>query len=61
MGGDEFMIIFKGINKENSEKVWDRINNQYQRINEDGNKPYLISVSHGIIQWDNREVLILIY
>lgn len=54
MGGDEFMIIFKGIDKENSEKVWDRINNQYQRINEDGNKPYLISVSHGIIQCDNR-------
>ncbi|MCB2290810.1 diguanylate cyclase [Clostridium sp. CS001] len=55
MGGDEFLIVFKGINEEVSEKVWDRINNRYQVINENEDRAYIISVSHGIVEYDNFE------
>lgn len=55
MGGDEFLIVFKGINEEVSEKVWDRINNRYQDINENEDRAYVISVSHGIVEYDNFE------
>lgn len=55
MGGDEFLIVFKGINEEVSEKVWDRINNRYQDINDNEDRAYVISVSHGIVEYDNFE------
>lgn len=55
MGGDEFLIVFKGINEEVSEKVWDRINNRYQDINDNEDRAYAISVSHGIVEYDNFE------
>ncbi|MGE4284722.1 MAG: diguanylate cyclase [Clostridia bacterium] len=55
MGGDEFLIVFKGIDQEASEKVWHRINHRYQVINEQEERPYIISVSHGIVEYDNHE------
>lgn len=57
MGGDEFLIIFTGIDQEISEKVWNRINQRYQIINEEEERPYVISVSHGIVEHDNYERL----
>jgi len=47
-GGDEFLIIFYGMDEEESEKVWTRIHNEFDRINETEQRKYLISVSHGI-------------
>ena len=41
------------INEEVSEKVWDRINNRYQDINDNEDRAYVISVSHGIVEYDN--------
>ncbi len=55
MGGDEFLIIFKDIDSEMAEKVWDRIKTCYGTINEQENRPYLISVSHGIAEYDSFE------
>lgn len=55
MGGDEFLIVFTGIDQEISEKVWNRINQRYQIINEEEERPYVISVSHGIVEHDNYE------
>lgn len=48
LGGDEFLIIFEGMDEEDTEKVWDRIVNEYEHINNTENRKYLISVSHGI-------------
>ncbi|HKM03451.1 MAG TPA: diguanylate cyclase [Lachnospiraceae bacterium] len=53
MGGDEFLIIFNGINVAASEKVWERINHRNQVVNENEDRPYIISVSHGIVGYDN--------
>lgn len=55
MGGDEFLIVFSGIDSELSEKVWDRIKRRYQVINDEGNRAYIISVSHGIVEYNNYE------
>jgi len=55
MGGDEFLIIFKGINEETSENIWERINNRYNTINKQEKRPYIISASHGIVEYDNYE------
>lgn len=55
LGGDEFLIVFNGISSEMAEKVWGRIMTSYEYVNEHENRPYIISVSHGIIEYDNRE------
>jgi len=55
MGGDEFLIVFKNITSEISEQVWARITSAYQLINENEDRPYIISVSHGIVEYDNFE------
>ncbi len=52
MGGDEFIILFYGIGKEDSEKVWKRITRNFDRINREENRKYVISVSHGIVSCD---------
>ena len=52
MGGDEFLIVFNGARPEIAEKVWHRIYLRYQEINDNENRPYLISVSHGIVGID---------
>lgn len=53
MGGDEFLIVLNGINADASENVWKRIEKRYQNINENENRPYIISVSHGIEEYDS--------
>lgn len=53
MGGDEFLIVFSNINSHISESVWERINLRYEEINANEDKPFLISVSHGIVEYEN--------
>jgi diguanylate cyclase (GGDEF)-like protein len=48
LGGDEFLIIFVDSNIEQSENVWDKIYNEFMRINEVEDRKYIISASHGI-------------
>ena len=48
MGGDEFMLVLGGLSPEAAEGVWQRIRADFDRLNETGEKGYLISVSHGI-------------
>jgi len=55
LGGDEFLIVFNGIGTEGAEVIWKRIVAVYEKINEEENKPYLISVSHGIVDFDNHQ------
>ena len=49
MGGDEFLIMFNESNKEQSEVIWKRVLEQFDKINKNEKRPYLISVSHGIV------------
>ncbi len=48
LGGDEFLIVFQGIEEETAEDVWTRIVEEFNKININENRKYLISVSHGI-------------
>lgn len=48
LGGDEFLIIFIDADQQQSENIWNRINNEYKKINETENRKYIVSVSHGI-------------
>lgn len=47
-GGDEFVIIFEGLDLDEAENVWIRIASEYNRINQEENRAYLVSASHGI-------------
>lgn len=55
MGGDEFLIVFNGIDLDTSERVWERINMGFKKINDEEHRNYLISVSHGMVNFDNFE------
>lgn len=56
LGGDEFLVVFNGIDTDVAEKVWKRISKAYDDINNKENRPYIISVSHGIIDYNNSEL-----
>jgi diguanylate cyclase (GGDEF)-like protein len=56
MGGDEFLVVFNGIDCETAEKVWMRIKHRYDQINIEENRKYMISVSHGIVDYGNDEI-----
>jgi diguanylate cyclase (GGDEF)-like protein len=48
IGGDEFLIILANTDLIQAEEIWRRICQGFDTINQTGNKPYKISVSHGI-------------
>lgn len=52
MGGDEFLILFQSADRDAAEKVWSRIVRRYDAINREEDRPYRISVSHGIVEYD---------
>lgn len=54
VGGDEFLIVFNGIDSEKAEAIWQRIKEAYEKINLDDRRPYLISISHGIVDFDSK-------
>ena len=49
-GGDEFLLIFPGINKITAEKIWQRIKSEFNKINQSDEYKFEISVSHGIVE-----------
>lgn len=55
LGGDEFLIVFNGIGIEKTETIWQRIVQRYNKINQEDNRPYIISVSHGIVDFNNKQ------
>ena len=52
LGGDEFLIIFVNSDIKESENTWDRICDGFERINETEDRQYIISVSHGIDEFN---------
>ncbi|PAB57834.1 sensor domain-containing diguanylate cyclase [Anaeromicrobium sediminis] len=55
LGGDEFLIVFNNSTTEQAEHIWERINNEYNKINDEENREYLVSVSHGIAEFEACE------
>lgn len=53
MGGDEFIIVFVNISIEEAERAWERILGIFDQINNTKSKPYIVSASHGIIEYDS--------
>lgn len=56
MGGDEFLVVFCGSGKADAERIWQRIIEGYERINQEETRPYHISVSHGIVEYEGRSL-----
>ena len=52
MGGDEFLIIFEGLEPDACELVWQRILAEFARINDTEARKYIVSASHGIEPYD---------
>ena len=48
LGGDEFLIVFSGITKDEAEVIWNRIQKYYDEVNKKNDKKYVVSASHGI-------------
>jgi len=53
LGGDEFLIVFFGIDGQTAETIYQRIVDACERISREDGKPYIVSLSHGIADFDN--------
>ncbi len=51
VGGDEFILIFMNTSHDEAEVLWEKIAESFNVINEVENRLYVISVSHGIIEY----------
>lgn len=54
LGEDEFLIVFKNADINVAKNIWNRISEAYCEINKSLEKPYIISVSHGIVCYDRK-------
>jgi diguanylate cyclase (GGDEF)-like protein len=59
MGGDEFLVVLPEANVEQGEIVWKRIQKRLSVINVTGQRPYLLSASHGLVDIISSPRLIL--
>ena len=55
LGGDEFLICFPNCNIERADHIWQRIKKKFSLINKKTNKPYQISASHGIAEYQGDQ------
>ena len=55
LGGDEFLLVMPDCGKDAAEEVWQRIQSRFVAYNNEAEKPYLLSASHGIVEyrWDS--------
>ncbi len=54
-GGDEFVVILHKATQSEAEQIWQRIQWYFDQINRDDGRPYLISVSHGVVEIHDAE------
>ena len=55
LGGDEFLIVFSGIDAMEAEKVWQRIAASCDEVNANESRDYLISLSHGLVDFGDTK------
>lgn len=48
LGGDEFLIVYSGVDESQAELAWNRIVAEFDRINAEEDRKYRVSVSHGV-------------
>ncbi len=53
-GGDEFIIVFPEKSEIEAEKIWIKIENKFNEINDLKLKPYSIKTSHGLIEFSSN-------
>jgi diguanylate cyclase (GGDEF)-like protein len=51
LGGDEFLIILPYCTLDKAEELWSRIIKDFEKINLEENKDFIISVSHGFFEY----------
>ncbi len=51
MGGDEFIIVFRNRNRSQAENMWAGIKNEFDNRNLQGEFPYNIMASHGLLYY----------
>ena len=54
LGGDEFLIAFDGFDVDMAAKAWGRVQEEIDRFNGRGLKPYDVSASAGFAEYDNE-------
>lgn len=54
--GDEFLVVFLDVDIEQINKIWERVVNEYNNINLNMERKYLISVSYGLVECNSVEV-----
>lgn len=54
LGGDEFLLVFPSTASHEAEEIWKRILTTYQKINDEEDRAYLLSASHGIEECTNE-------
>ncbi len=55
LGGDEFLVVLCDTDESQTNRVWERITQQFDLINQSENRPYIISASHGTAIVDKLE------
>lgn len=58
-GGDEFIIVLSYVTTAQAENIWNRIKKSTDVINQTENRPYLVSLSHGIVDCQTNQSLSL--
>lgn len=53
MGGDEFLLILPGCDKENAQSIMDKVESRLEEINASNENSFLCSVSYGIKEIDS--------
>lgn len=56
LGGDEFLLGLVNVDEVAGEVVWKRIVSRYDQINQQEDRAYNISASHGIIDYGKKEL-----
>ncbi|MCM1989257.1 sensor domain-containing diguanylate cyclase [Oceanirhabdus seepicola] len=51
LGGDEFLIVFPETKYEGAEGIWCRVVEEFKKVNNEENRKYIISISHGIAEY----------
>lgn len=55
LSGDEFLIILPETNREETQKIWQNVQNAMNDFNAQGLKPYTISVSVGFAEYNHEK------